>query len=115
MMNNTTEIDVLEATIRNAKAKIKALKQKSITIGSIVTLKPFADDVSEILGKNGDRRYLETEYYHECGRDSGSAKKIPYTVLSVEGGKFKITGKDNCGKKIVAIVPKEYVVFVKNA
>ena len=42
-------------------------------------------------------------------------KKIPYTVLSVEGGKFKITGKDNCGKKIVAIVPKEYVVFVKNA
>jgi len=102
MMNNTTEIAVLEATIRNAKAKIKALKQKSITVGSFVTLNESACEICE---------RLDVHAYHEYGRDSGSPKKLKYKVVDKNRKECTIIGRNAYYEVVKATLPVDAVVL----
>lgn len=105
-MNNATKIAALEATIRNAKAELKALKEKAIGIFSVVTLKKDASYavLSEIGGM------LTEEFYFEVGRDSGSPRKCEYTVVDVKDDLVCVTGKNYCGDTVIATLPVDCVV-----
>lgn len=104
MMNNATKIAELEATIRNAKAKLKALKQKSITVGSFVTLNSAACEICE---------RLDVYAYYEYGRDSGSPKKLKYKVVAKNRNERTIIGRNMYYEVVKATLPVDAVILTK--